>query len=548
MKRIFFIALINMLAMVSLFAQKQMELPGEITWGNEIREPANSYLSDILGVDDDGFYTLRQKARTSLSGENPQDIYIEYFDRDMKLKKAKEINLKYKKKRRDLEKVLYLNGNLFLLTSFNNQAHKANYLFVQEINKKSLTLSKKLRKVGETPAKDKYREGKFNFDISRDSSKVLVYSGLPYKKKEAEKFSLQVFDNEFEELWKKNITLPYNDSQFSLEKYVVDNDGNVYLLGVLFEDKVRYRRNGKPTYKYVILAYTKDGEEKQQYTIDIGEKFITDLTFKVGDDGHLVCTGFFSDRGTYSVKGTYFFRLNPETKEVYNQNLKEFDFNFLTEYHSDGGKRRAARAERDGNSRRQAELYQYSLDELILRSDGGALLIAEQFYIQRYDRDRYSNVYGGFGRYGNNRFNNFNNQVSYEYNYNDIIVVNIKPNGEIQWVSRIPKRQETTNDGGYYSSYAHAVVRDRIFIVYNDNGRNFKKEDNRRYRFTGSSNSIISVAEVRKDGSVDIHPLANNRDERFILRPKVCQQIGRREMAIFGERGKRFRFGSLDFK
>ena len=533
-----------MLLVVSVFAQRD-QLPGEITWGNEIREPANSYLSDILGVDDDGFYTLRQKARATASGETPQQIYIEYFNRDMKLKKAQEISLKHKKKRRDLEKVLYLNGNLFLLTSFNNQAHKANYLFVQEIKKKSLTLSTKLRKIGEAPAKDKYREGKFNFDISRDSSKVLIYSGLPYKKKEAEKFSLQVFDNNFDELWKKNITLPYNDSQFALERYIVDNDGNVYLLGVLFEDKVRYRRNGKPTYKYVILAYTNDGEEKQKYTIDLGEKFITDLTFKVGDDGHLVCTGFFSDRGTTSVKGTYFFKLNPETKEVYNQNLKEFGFDFLTEYHTGGGKRRAARAERDGNTRRQAELYQYSLDELILRSDGGALLIAEQFFIERFDN--FNNRFAGVNTF-NNRFNRFDNRITYEYNYNDIIVVNIRPNGEIQWVARVPKRQETTDDGGYYSSYAHAVVRDRIFIVYNDNGRNFGREDNRRYRFTGSSNSIITVAEIRKDGSVEIHPLANNRDERFILRPKVSQQIGRREMAIFGEKGKRFRFGSIDFK
>ena len=545
MKKLFFLVLINTLLAASLFAQQQMNLPAEINWGNEIKEPSNTYMSDILGVDDNGFYTLRQKSITSFSGENPQEIYIEYFDRDMKLKKAQEINLKYKKKKRDLEKVLYLNGNLFLLTSFNNQAHKSNYLFVQEVKKKSLTLSSKLKKIAETPAKDKYREGKFNFDFSRDSSKVLVYSSLPYKKKEAEKFSLQVFDDNFDEIWKKNITLPYSDSQFALEEYVVDNDGNVYLLGVLYEDKVRYRRNGKPTYKYVILAYTEDGQEKQQYTVDLGEKFITDLTFRVGDDGHLVCTGFFSDKGTYSVKGTYFFRLNPETKEVYNQNLKEFDFDFLTEYHSDGGKRRAARAAQDGNTRRQAELYQYSLDELILRSDGGALLISEQFYIQRNDRDRFSNVYG----YNSwNRANRFNNQITYEYHYNDIIVVNIKPNGEIQWVSRIPKRQETINDGGYYSSYSHAVVRDRIFIVYNDNGRNFQKEDNRRFRFTGSSRSIITLAEIKKDGSVSIHPLANNRDERFILRPKVCQQIGRREMAIFGENGKRFRFGSIDFK
>ena len=125
-------------------------------------------------------------------------------------------------------------------------------------------------------------------------------------------------------------------------------------------------------------------------------------------------------------------------------------------------------------------------------------------------------------------------------------MVNIRPNGEIQWASRIPKRQETVNDGGYYSSYAMAIVRDKICFVYNENGKNFgAKKNNRRYQYNGS-NSILALTEVGMDGSVTTYPLASNKEQGIITRPKVSKQIGKREMVIFGERGKRFKFGALE--
>ena len=111
-------------------------------------------------------------------------------------------------------------------------------------------------------------------------------------------------------------------------------------------------------------------------------------------------------------------------------------------------KEKAKIAEERNDNRRSAELYNYSLDELILRSDGGAVLVAEQFYVQeeRYNDNPFG--YGGFGYgyypynpYSYSRYRN-NYQTDYYYNYNDIIVVNIRPTGEIEWASRIPKKQE----------------------------------------------------------------------------------------------------------
>ncbi|MEL6925905.1 MAG: hypothetical protein AAFO94_17820, partial [Bacteroidota bacterium] len=332
-----------------------------------------------------------------------------------------------------------------------------------------------------------------------------------------------------------------------VEEYRVDNEGNVYLVGVIYQDRNRTRRQGLPTYQYNVLTYTNGGGEAEEYKIDLSGKFITDLTLRPDNNGELICAGFFSERNSYSIKGTFFFRLDPIKKEMYNKNLKEFEFEFLTEYMSRGETSRARRREGRGNG---PELYRYSLDDLILRSDGGAVLVAEQYFVQEVFRDQYMN--GGF--YGSRLYNpyglGFNNGNRYDryYNYNDIIVVNINAEGGIDWTTRIPKRQETFNDGGYFSSYAMSIVQDKLFFIFNDNGRNFdpSKNENRLYAFNGKY-SVIAVTEVNTDGSAQTYPLFSNRDAEVVTRPKICKQIGRRSMIVYGERGRKFRFANVRF-
>lgn len=549
--------LVFSIASFSILGAQDFQRSSKLDWSAEYNEPPNSFLSKIIHTDKEGFYGLRIQGESIAAGK--ADIFVEYYTRkEMKLKKSKILDLRINNKTRDFEDVIMMKGNMYFLTSFNNQAKKKNYLFAQDVSLKSLKASTKLKKIGEIDSKNKYNEGSFRSHISKDTSKILIYAHLPRKKKQPERFSLQVFDHELNPLWAKEVALPFNDDNFSIEEYQVDNDGNVYMLGVAYEDKSRFRRSGKPTYQYILLAYRENGEKVEEYKVDLGDKFITDLTYRVARNGDLVFSGFYSEVGTYSVKGTYFFRLNPVTREITNKNSKKFDFDFLTEYMSDNKRAKAKNAERKGDKKRTAELYQYSLDKLILRSDGGAVLIAEQYFVEERFDNNYNSPYGGFGSgrygFGRSRFNNpygFNNYRDnvYYYNYNDIIVVNIKPNGEIEWTARIPKQQETSNDGGYFSSYAMSTVRDKFYFVFNDNAKNYdpNRKNNKFYNYNGR-NSVITLAEVSKDGSVVINPIYSNREASITTRPKICQQISRNEMLIYGERGRKYKFGTLEFQ
>ncbi len=93
-----------------------------------------------------------------------------------------------------------------------------------------------------------------------------------------------------------------------------------------------------------------------------------------------------------------------------------------------------------------------------------------------------------------------------------------------------------------------SIVRDKFFFVFNDNPKNYApdKKSNKFYNFNGR-NSVIAFAEISKNGSVSIRPIFSAKGVSVVARPKICKQVGRNEMMIYGERGRKYRFGSLKF-
>ncbi len=71
--------------------------------------------------------------------------------------------------------------------------------------------------------------GNYDYSISQDSSKVLIYYNLLYRKGKSEQFGFIVLDKGFRKLWSRQITLPYKDELFDINDYIIDNAGNFLL-------------------------------------------------------------------------------------------------------------------------------------------------------------------------------------------------------------------------------------------------------------------------------------------------------------------------------
>ncbi|EMR04744.1 hypothetical protein [Cesiribacter andamanensis] len=524
----YILSLLLALCCSSLLVAQPRNEQTTILWGRPYEESRRSTLADVIGHDASGIYTLSFKAGM-FYGLNSR-FTLEHYDINMDQARTVEIDLEHNNAKRSLERIVHYNNRLFMFTSQADQKSKVNSLYIQPINKTSLLPEGEPRQVAriDYSGHSKNNSGSFGFEASRDSTKFLIFYNLPHDSREQERFGFHVLDWEMNPLWEQQIELPYKEDLFEVERYKVDDQGNIYLLGRIFNQKRKLRRRGEPNYKYQILAYRNEGTLLTEYPVEMPGRFLTDMQLAILPNQNLVCAGFYSNEGTTSIKGSYYLTLDSKSKQVTRQSVKEFGADFLTETLSDSKARKTkSRIEKGKN----IELYQFDLDNLILREDGGAILVGEQYFVRRVT---YTN-----GRTTTTRT---------LYYYNNIIVVNIDPRGDIAWAHQIRKSQRTVDDGGFYSSYTMAVVADKLYFIFNDHPRNLAPKKNKFYSMnTASKEALVVLVEVDSQGQQTKTPLFMSADAEVIIRPKVCEQIAHNQLVVFGQRKRNHRFAKITF-
>lgn len=506
----------------------------DIIWGNKQRASKRTTLSDVVGYDETGIYALKTISK-GLYGMSSY-LALEQYDHEMNQTRSVEIELEHQKKSLSLEFVLQYNRELYLFSSFKDQKEKRNLLYVQQVNKKSLKPEGMPREIASISyeGEKKKNSGNFGYSLSGDSTKMLVFYSLPHSKKEYERFGFHVFDQDLKEIWTKEITLPYEEQLYEVERYKVDNAGNVHLLGMIFHEKRKEKRKGEVNYLYQVLSYRNQGNSLTEYPVEIPSKFLNDMQIAITPEQDIICAGFYSEEGTKSIRGSYFVKIDGRTKELKRKSFREFSADFITRHMSE---RQADKARKKIEKGKNVEMYKYALDELVIREDGGVILIGEQYYINTYT----------FNSMGPNGMMN-HRTVTY-YNYNDIIVININPEGAIEWEQKIPKVQSTKEDGGFFSSYVMALVEDKLFFVFNDNPKNLFPQPGKRYNFNpGKKQSTVMLVTMDRNGRQKKAPLFMTGDADVVIRPIVCEQISGTELVVFGQRKKNQRFAKLRFK
>ena len=540
MKKITLFFAVCILCTTSILSQIKSD-KADIEWGPEQKESKKSTMGDLIAHDASGIYVTKYKSK--LVGW--PIISLEHFDKSLNKTKSVILKLGSKRDKRKLEHIIHLNNKIYLFSSYADNEAKKNYLYVETINKKSLLSNNDLNKISEINfyGKKRWNNGGFNYEISRDSAKILIYNSLPYEKNENAKFSLLVLDNNLKEIWKKDITLPYADNLFKLEDYKVSNKGNVYLIGKIYDgkkiEKKKRTKNepiSKPNYKYKILSYNNKESRNKEYLIEVEDFFISQMKIAIDENENIICAGFYSELSSHGIKGSYFLKIDGNTQKIITKNFKDFGIDFITQNMTIRQEKKVKK--KAAKKKKPVELYEYDLDNIILKDDGGAILIGEQFFIRVVTRTT-TDANG-----------NTSTTTTYYYYYNDIIVINISAKGEIEWTEKIPKRQVTTNDGGFYSSYALSEVGDNLYFVFNDNPKNlFYKGVGKLYNFNkGKKESLVVLVELNMKGEQTREALFSMKDAEVIIRPKVCEQISDTQMILFGQKKKTQRFAKVTFE
>lgn len=493
----------------------------EVTWGVPQNQPRKTAMSDILG--EDGSYVYTQRKSYSLFG-NSEPVLERYKLSDMSLDYTKTISMKGPEdKSLSMESVYFLSGNLVLFASNYDREKDINILF-SEILDEHATVKKDWTEVARISATRKSNPGSFYTGMSMDSSRILLVVNPPYDKYANEKFSLQLLDKDLITKWKKEIVPPYKDEFFSLDNFIVAKNDDVYMIATVSKDKSvmsRHERRSEPTYFHTVLMYEYATDSLNEYKVNLDPKFISDVRMTIDENGNIICAGFYSNKSSNSIIGSFYLKIDKQTKAISSQGTKDFPADFLSQFMSE---KKVSKGK---------ELYDYILKHLVLRDDGGAVLVAEQYYEvleQAYDPNTHMTTY------------------TYYYYYNDIIVVSINPSGEIAWAKKIPKYQISRNDGGYYSSFAFAVSGDKMYFMFNDNSKNLKtaNADVQKYRYMSNPRKSTAIlVTMDSNGNSDRQAMFSNKDLKIILRPKLFLQINEKRMILYGERGSTFKLADV---
>ncbi len=525
--KILFVVILSFLALLSY--SQTLEV---VEWGTFKEIEKNTSFQKIVGHDEDGFYAVSSEGKGEI---NRKQLWLEYYSNlTFTLEAKNEIILpSVGGIATEFEEMFYLKNKLILFTTATNEQTERKYLYVQYLEQNG-QLKNKPKKIGEIPTGNNKEDG-FIFVLAENRSKIFISYHNSFMQYNEEPFTFKVMDTSLKIEFDEKFILPLKDRKFSVVKTDIGESGNFYILAKAVQVESRKGR-GKKAKKYdnIMLVYNMEKEEFKTYDIKMQKYIPTNVLFTLNEKEEVVICGFFSAK-TQKVAGQFlgaFYKIiDPRIEKFLPVPEKKFDFIvFDKTFLAENAQERNGVVPEDYNN--------YILKDLLMLSNGGFVLLAENYFITEktfLDPKAKEEIL-----------------LTY-HNYNDIIAVGVNKKGKMDWAQRIPKNQNSLDDNGYYSSYATTIELTKLKIIFNDHKANAKKdklpEKTKQIKFmlAKSPKAIPFVVTIYTDGSFEKDMIFPGKDAKNVFVPRLFYNTGENYF-IYGQKGKTYKFGSFVFE
>lgn len=451
-------------------------------------------LSEDIALRSDLSYELlgEFKGRILLFREQANKYEIQGFDQQLRLSWSKVLNLDKK-----VPKVIgltYSKNDFTLLYRYreqNNTILKA-VKFDPGANMIDSIAIKNFGYLFSTP--------EFEVEFSEDRSKALVY----YVERQTIVHAFAFDVAKFRVIWEKSFA-PANFSFWEdYRQMILDNEGSLHI--ILDKNKFAPRKDG---HYYQIISYFGEDDRLLNYNLSLDGKLTYDVRFTYDNLNHrLVAAGLYSERVNDRAAGYFMLKMDPNEPEPHFLNFEPFDDQFVS----------GLIGKEIEKNKGVAEII---VQELVLRRDGGVLMIAERS--KEFERRLGAPnrvTFDGLGRF------------IVDYYYDDMIIVSMHPDGRTHWKAVLPKKQYSQDDGGVFSSF---------FLFKTPANLRFLFNDEIRYENT------VSEYVLTSNGSFDRHSLLNTEKLEIRLRFRDALQVSANEVIIPSERRNRLRLVKMTF-
>ncbi|MCB9263916.1 MAG: hypothetical protein H6558_02710 [Lewinellaceae bacterium] len=338
----------------------------------------------------------------------------------------------------------------------------------------------------------------FEFVRSEDRSKGLVY--FLEKQELIKAYSIDL--NNLHLKWQA-ILQPEEFSYYqNFREMLVDNDGNMTL--VLEKNNFRSKRE---EHYFEIHTYYGLSSKLVRYDIPMPDKLTYDAYFTYDHlNDRLIAAGLYSDKNLGRADGYFYLNVPPQNPNEYKLTLTAFDEDFIS-------------ALLGKESDKTKGLAEASIKEVVLRLDGGVLLIGERN--RTYER-RAAGV--------NRTFYDVSGRFAVDYYYDEVFVISIHPTGETHWKTVLHKKQYSQDDDGMYSSYFLFKTPSNLRFIFNDE---IKYEN------------TVSEYVLKGNGESERNSLLSTENLKLRLRFRDAVQVNASELIIPSERRNRLRLVKL---
>ncbi len=491
------------LVFIFLFAASFLSAQ-QVKWSPVIDDKDYSFVK-IIGQSEDGFYVLKSNIsfdeERDKVGFRSRKYNISFFTNEMSLKWIHSLDAPLVDGR--IITVNIVHEKILVTYAYANKKQKAYNLYVQYLNNNGTYAdsAKLIAEVGYDKISDKEKPVIY---ISQNNNRIVCsFKTIDATNRDVQNCRIHVMDTSLTTIYQKDFTIPFSERQFITQNIIVSNEGGFYLFGIRYLSDKKNQEDEEGFYQ--LYHCDSPSSEVRVDDIKINQKYITGVALNYDNINHkIVAAGFFSDVNPRAVAGTFYYALRTDTVQPAQVHTSSFDVSFLSKF----------RGELKENNNR--ELLNYGINRIILRRDGGAVIIAEGVSTS------YTSYYDYFSQmYITHRY----------YLYGNVMTISLNPDGSIMWGDVITKEQESRDDGAYYSSYCTNIYANKMYFVYN--------------KYIGDHPSVL-LSSINSKGEQKTDVLFNE-EEKVVMIPLGGKQVAEDELVIPAIREGKLRFVKITF-
>jgi hypothetical protein len=399
-----------------------------IEWGNPQKLRNKNLFTQVIGETSEGLYLLRCK-----NNDFSSEVIIEKYKTNLTLEISINLPLAVNGL---IERVLLVNNEIFVFISARNLSTNTIDILAHKLDA-SLKPVDQAVVICSFPAAQYLERRKIQ--IKTNAAKTMVGIMFLTKADEGSKLHLYAYQGATQQVFGKQFSLAYPSKEIFITAFDLDNLGNAF---VLIDYPKEKPNAGEDTRSFNLYCYYPETDKMLGFELGEGKLFIEELGMVVNNFNQTISVfGFYASSAGKQVDGYFFERYSTKNRQLEQRYANLVDPELLDKLVS-GRMEKAS-----------VDLRSFYIRKIIAKSDGGVFVAAEKF--SRVEQ-RYSYYLNNMPMEG----------VKVIYNYDEVALVSINPNGTLQFIDPIRKKQSSVGETGS-AGICIIPTLDFIHILYN---------------------------------------------------------------------------------